>query len=172
MRKLISAILGVFLIILIITASAGTFSITSTGLLDKGKIPNKYSCDGQNIPPGLSWSNPPEKTQSFALILYSPDAVIRNPFYNWVLYNIPRDAKGIAEGADLPEGTLIGNNSLGEAKYSGPCPPDERIHHYIFSLYALDITVPLSGGAEIDELLAEIKNHILEKTELMGTFSH
>ena len=123
--------------------------------------------------PELSWSNAPSNTQSFVLILSSPDWTT-GKVYLWVLYNIPGNTKELAEKAnkDLPDGTLVGNNFYDEADYRGPCPPDTLQHHYVFTLYALDTTLELPAGAEAEDILNKIGKHILKQTKLTGVFSH
>ncbi len=151
---------------------ANTFTLTSTVFSDNGKIPAKYTCNGINTPPTLTWMNPPTNTQSFALIIYDPDAGIGQPFYNWVIYNIPKKVNSLLELADLPDGALIGNNTYGEPKYSGPCPVDSRIHHYIFMLYALDTTLDLPDEPDLDEVLSELEAHDIATAKLTGSYSH
>src|SRR5437879_1749310 len=140
MRTLMGAIMLFF-----VTAAfaAGEFTLTSTAFSNHTKIPVVYSCNGKNISPPLSWSNPPANTKSFALTFFSPDPTIKPVFYHWVLYNIPSNVRSLPQGGDLPDGTLAGNNSFGEASYAGPCPPDSLLHHYIFMLYALDTKLNL-----------------------------
>lgn len=169
MRIWIGAFLGWMIFSI---ANAADFTLHSPAFREGDHFPRDYSCDGNNAPPTLSWANAPQNTKSFALIFYSPDPVIRAVFYNWVLYDIPSNITSLPMGADLPEGTSVGNNSLGETTYTGPCPPDSLLHHYIFTLYALDKKLYLPSGTEIDEVLVNIKNHILKKTELKTVFSH
>lgn len=170
MRILISIILGLFLVVAM-AAKSTDFTIKSSAFTDQGIFPPLYSCDGKNIPPDLSWTNPPPKTQAYALILYSPDAPM-GAFYSWVVYNIPGTIQSLPEGEDLPEGALVGANTIGDSIYRGPCPPDELKHHYIFILYALDASLYLGEGADIEEVLSNIKKHTIKKTQLTGTFSH
>ncbi len=169
MRALICAVIG---ICVVSTSYAAPFTIKTHGFPNQGTIPVVYSCDGSNLTPSVSWSDAPAGTKSFVLIMHSPDATIRNPFYNWVLFNIPATATGISENAVLPEGTQIGNNSLGEAKYNGPCPPDDRLHHYILTVYALDKRLDLSEGTEPEDVLTSMKYHILKEAKTGGSFKH
>lgn len=169
MRALICAVIGMCVIH---TAHAIPFTVQSNSFSPHDTIPVANSCDGNNLIPNVSWSEPPPATKSLVLIMHSPDATIRNPFYNWVLFNIPATVRGIAEEKGLPLGARLGNNSLGEAKYNGPCPPDDRLHHYILTVYALDTTLDLSEGAEPEEVLASMKYHILKEAKTGGSFKH
>jgi Raf kinase inhibitor-like YbhB/YbcL family protein len=169
MRILISLLLG---LMLAASVYADDFTLKSDAYVDKGKMPVKYTCDGKSIPPELSWTNAPAGTKSFALIMSCPDPSIGGMFYLWVLYNIPADTKGLPEGGDLPAGTLVGVNTYDDSLYIGPCPPDNLIHHYNFTLYALDQLLFLPSGSEADDLYDEMKHHILGKAELGAVFSH
>lgn len=149
-----------------------TLDLTSPAFGAGQPIPPVYSCDGKDISPALQWSEPPANTQSFALIMDDPDAPI-GVYVHWVIYNIPAGARGLAENipmdSQLPDGTLQGRNSAGQAGYAGPCPPSGT-HRYFFKLYALDITLGLASGASKDDLLKAMQGHILIQGELMGTF--
>lgn len=170
MRNLICFIIG-----LVISSSvfAADFTLKSTAFSDKGTIPTLYTCNGKNISPPLAWDNPPAKTQSFILTLSSPGWSF-GQVYLWVLFNIPPETKQLIEGAsgDLPIGTVVGSNYAYDADYFGPCPPDNNVHKYIFTIYAVDTMLDLSEGADIDDILAKSKRHILSHTQLTGTFSH
>lgn len=151
------------------TALALDFTITSNSFSNNGKIPLDYTCDGKNISPELHWENSPAGVQSFALIFSCPDCT-SGMDYLWVIYNIPSDAKRLNEGAnvDLPEDVLVGNNSFGDAIYRGPCAPDNRPHHYVYTLYALDTKLYLSSEVDPQEVLDAIKHHILKQATLFG----
>lgn len=58
--------------------------------------------------------------------------------------------------------------------YDGPCPPwnDERVHTYVFTLYALDIPrLPLEGRFSGAELRLAIRGHILDEARTFGVYS-
>jgi Raf kinase inhibitor-like YbhB/YbcL family protein len=147
------------------------FRITSPAFSDGGTIPARYSCDGENRSPRLTWSDAPEGTQSFALIVDDPDAP-SGTFTHWVLFNVPGDAAELAEA--LPESTVgvSGQNSFGNAGYGGPCPPPgDPPHRYRFTLHALDVpSLELSRQAERQEVEAEIAGHILGTAQLVGRY--
>lgn len=141
----------------------------------KKDIPPVYSCNGDNVSPPLHWANPPPNTQAFALIMKSPNAVFVPVFYNWVLYNIPPTATELKRGAnrqDFTDGTLIGANSFNETGYAPPCPPDSAMHHYIFSLYALDAELDLTPGADIRDVMTAVSEHTIAQSDYEGQFSH
>jgi Raf kinase inhibitor-like YbhB/YbcL family protein len=151
-----------------------SFEISSSAFTNKGAIPSKFSCDGQDISPALTWIEPPDSTQSFALIMDDPDAPM-GTWVHWILYNIPASTRNLIEGTptdhQLSDGSLQGKTSAGSAGYHGPCPPSGT-HRYFFKLYALDTALSLSAKADKKELLAAMEGHILANAELMGTFKH
>jgi len=139
-------------------------------------IPEKYSCNGEDISPPLAWSDIPPVTQSLALIVDDPDAkkVVDFVWVHWLLYNIPPETTTLPENvpidAELPDGSLQGETSFGQLGYGGPCPPQGNYHKYVFKLYALDIVLDLDAGVTKEELLAEMEGHILAEGELVGGY--
>ncbi|HET6594020.1 MAG TPA: YbhB/YbcL family Raf kinase inhibitor-like protein [Anaerolineales bacterium] len=142
--------------------------LTSDAFAHGQSIPAKYTCAGRNISPALVWNEPPSGTRSFALIMDDPDAPL-GTWIHWVLFNIPAEARSLRENTDT--GAMsVGKNSWGDLGYGGPCPPGGT-HRYYFKLYALDSTLNLRPGATKEQMLQEMKGHILAQGELMGTFS-
>lgn len=116
-----------------------------------------------------------------------PENFPRRNFYHWVLVDIPPNITHLDEGADskgvvhggkptgqLPYG-LTGKNDYPGGGYDGPCPPwnDERVHHYRFQVYALDVEhldLPkdFTGAQAVDAM----QNHIWAKGEVVGTYTN
>ncbi|OCC15485.1 Phosphatidylethanolamine-binding protein [Dissulfuribacter thermophilus] len=139
-----------------------------------GEIPEKYTCDGQDISPPLSWDDLPEGTRSLVLIVDDPDApdpkAPKMTWVHWLLYNIPPTTKGLEEGiSTFPKGTLHGKNDWRRTGYGGPCPPIGR-HRYFFKLYALDTVLPDLKISDKKALESAMKGHIIERAELIGTY--
>ena len=149
------------------------FKLTSEAFLQEGPIPATHSCDGENISPSLTWTNPPSGTESLALIFDDPDAPV-GTWVHWVLFNMPSEMRSLPEavGPDpiLANGTLHGSNSWNSIGYGGPCPPGGE-HRYFFKLYALDSVLDLEVGATKEQVLEAMNGHIVAQTELMGTYS-
>jgi len=150
--------------------------LTSPVFANNGAVPKQYTCEGADISPPLRWSGAPQGTKSFALIIDDPDApdprAPKMTWVHWVVYNIPADANGLAEGAaksGLPVGAQQGLNDWKRADYGGPCPPIGR-HRYFHKLYALDTVLPDVGHATKARLLDAIKDHVTAETELVGTY--
>jgi Raf kinase inhibitor-like YbhB/YbcL family protein len=148
--------------------SASPFSLVSTAFSDGGSIPRRFTCDGEDVSPDLSWSGAPEETQSLALIVSDPDA---RDFVHWLVFGIAGSPSGglptaIASSPDAP---AQGTNSFGKRGYGGPCPPSCR-HRYVFALYALDRPPELMGAPRIGELRSAMNGHVIAETTLTGTY--
>ena len=150
--------------------------LTSPAFANNGAIPKQYTCEGTDISPPLRWSGAPQGTKSFALIIDDPDApdprAPKMTWVHWVVYNIPADANGLAEGAAKsgpPAGAKQGLNDWKRADYGGPCPPIGR-HRYFHKLYALDTVLPDLGHATKARLLDAIKGHVVAEAQLVGTY--
>jgi Raf kinase inhibitor-like YbhB/YbcL family protein len=152
------------------------FSILSSVFADNGSIPKRYTCEGEDVSPPLSWSGVPPGTKSLALIVDDPDApdprAPQRTYVHWVLYNIPPDASGIEENEKkrgTPKGALAGRNDWGRTGYGGPCPPIGE-HRYFFKLAALDTVLPDLGKPTKAQLLAAMQGHVIAETQTMGKY--
>jgi Raf kinase inhibitor-like YbhB/YbcL family protein len=148
--------------------SVTTLQLKSPAFPYNGPIPQNYTCDGDDINPPLFISSNHPKTHSLALIVEDPDAPTK-PFTHWVLWNIAPTTYEIKENS-LPPGSIEGHNGFGLIGYRGPCPPLGN-HRYHFQLYALDTQLTLPRGSTKTQLQAAMKDHILEKTLLVGQYS-
>ncbi len=147
--------------------------INSSAFEKEASIPKKYTCEGENVSPALSWEAGPSGTKSYALIVDDPDAP-SGTVVHWVAYNIPAGVKELPEGAGTnkkpADGTMQGMNEKKNAGYMGPCPPS-GIHRYYFKIYALDTMLDLKGDVNKDKLVDAIKGHVVAQGELMGKYS-
>jgi Raf kinase inhibitor-like YbhB/YbcL family protein len=137
-----------------------------------GVIPAKYTCDGANTSPPLSFAEVPEGTASLALIVEDldvPESI--NPskeWTHWLVWDMPADTTGISEGGTPPG--EIGETSGGWLKYDGPCPPDGE-HRYFFKLFALDSGFSLDvDPATKEDIKIAMEGHILAEAQLMGKY--
>jgi len=62
---------------------------------------------------------------------------------------------------------IAGRNSFGKDGYGGPCPPSGT-HHYVFTLYALDITLEAKQGVTLKEVKSQMEGHILAQSDWIG----
>ena len=146
--------------------------ITSSAFEEGGMIPAKYTCDGADISPPLQWDAVPQGSKSIALICDDPDAPM-GTWVHWVLFNLPSDAKELAENIPpvetLPNGARQGLSDFGRIGYGGPCPPSGT-HRYFFKIYALDTEIGLEAGANKRQLLKAMEGHMLEQGQLVGKY--
>ena len=150
-----------------------SLTISSASFANGGTIAKKFTCDGEDVSPELSWSGAPAGTKSFALLSDDPDAPIGN-WNHWTAWNLPPDSRGLPEGTNktkrLPDGTQQGSNDFHKIGYNGPCPPPGKPHRYYFKLFALDTKLTLKDDAGKRELGAAMKGHILAQGEWIGQY--
>jgi Raf kinase inhibitor-like YbhB/YbcL family protein len=150
-----------------------SFQLTSPAFLDGQPIPEKYTCEGENVSHALAWTGAPAGTQSFVLINDDPDDDGPKPWVHWLIYNIPGSAAGLPENIPvrerLPDGSLQGTNSFKKIGYGGPCPPT-GVHHYTFTLFALDRLLPVAPKATRETIEAAMQGHVLGQARLVGTY--
>jgi Raf kinase inhibitor-like YbhB/YbcL family protein len=154
------------------TATA-QLQLTSPAFAYGTRIPDLFTCEGDDVSPPLQWTGCPVDTRSLALVCDDPDAP-RGTWVHWVLYNLPKDAVELREGVptnpELPSGARQGRNDSGRIGYMGPCPPPGKPHRYFFRIYAIDIMLGLQPGISKAELEAAMDQHILGQGTLMGTY--
>jgi Raf kinase inhibitor-like YbhB/YbcL family protein len=148
------------------------FRLKSRAFKNDDPIPVKFTADGADVSPPLSWSDPPQNTISFALILEDRDA--REKKFHWLLWNVPATANSLPEKVRtdpvLPDGSCQGLNDFGKVAYSGPRLAQVTEHKYGFTLYALDTKLALKAGSSHAELTVVMGGHTLAKTQLVGRF--
>lgn len=142
--------------------------VTSSAFAQGEAIPQKYTCDGEDVSPPLAWTGAPESVASYALIMDDPDAPA-GTWVHWVLFDISPQTTKLAEDVPATVG-VQGNSSWDRTGYGGPCPPSGE-HRYFFKLYALDTTLGLEAGATKEEVLEAMSDHVVAQGELMGTYS-
>jgi Raf kinase inhibitor-like YbhB/YbcL family protein len=138
--------------------------ITSTAFKQSADIPERYTCEGENINPPLQLAHLPARAVSLAIIMDDPDAA-SGPFLHWLAWNIPA-THHITE--QYTHG-MMGINGAHRGGYTGPCPPSGK-HRYFFNVYALDTVLDISPGATRKELEQAMSGHILAYGELMGKY--
>lgn len=143
--------------------------LTSPAFKAGHPIPKKYTGEGADVSPPLSWTGIPAGTKELALLSDDPDAPTPKPWVHWVLYKLSPILEKLQEGD--AGGGLAGKNDFGKTGYGGPMPPKGHgVHHYHFRLFALDRALAPKSGLTKEELLAEIQGHILAEGELVGTY--
>jgi len=168
-----------------VTWAADAFTLTSSAVPDNGTLAIKNACSdkqrspncvGENISPPLAWSNVPDGTKSFALLLFDPEGRAPAGVSHMVVYGIPADVKGFAEGElSKPSDKFVGGKStMNQAVYWGPgTPPNTDWHHYTFTLVATDLDPKaLQPGMTREELADALKDHVKGSAGLVTRFKH
>jgi len=154
-------------------AAATKFELKSASFTSGGIIPKQFTCDGSDVSPALSWTEPPPNTQSFALIMDDPDVPV-GTFVHWVVYNLPATTRHLPEhlpgNDELQGGGVQGVNDFPMTGYGGPCPPPGKPHRYLFNLYALDTKLDLKAQARKKDVEQAMKGHVLAEATLMGRY--
>ena len=148
------------------TVEVVNMKLTSPAFEHNQAIPSEYTCDGTDTSPELDITDVPQNAKSLVLINDDPDAPV-GTWDHWIVFNIHPSNSKISKGQE-PSGTA-GKNSWGKTGYGGPCPPSGT-HRYFFKLYALDTELGLQEGATKEDIEAAMEGHIIEKTELIGTY--
>ena len=151
--------------------------LTSSAFSDGGEIPREYGYKNGNIEPQLTIGGTPEGTKSLALIMDDPDAMepAGKVWVHWVLWNIDHDTTDLAESLNIQRANRrdtvgFGMTDFGEVGYGGPAPPDKR-HTYVFKLYALDSKLVLTTESTKADVEKAMEGHIIEQTQLTGTYA-
>ncbi len=155
-----------------------SIEVKSSAFPAGGRIPVRYTADGEDVSPPLTWSKLPEGTRAIALVCDDPDAPRDEPWVHWVMAGIPGDAAGLPEALSKEArprevaGAVQGKNDFGRVGYGGPAPPrGHGTHHYRFKLIALDAPLKVSGVPTKEALLRAVAGHELDAGELVGTYS-
>lgn len=144
-----------------------TIQLTSAAFAEGGTIPRRYTCDGEDRPPPLTWSGLPEGTVELALVVDDPDAP-RGTFVHWVVWGLDPAAGGLVEGEVRAR---QGRNGFGNQGYGGPCPPKgDEPHRYVFTLFAVSQPLSLEAGASADDLKRAVADKLLAQGRLVGRY--
>jgi Raf kinase inhibitor-like YbhB/YbcL family protein len=149
-------------------SSQAVMKLISPDFSDGGNIPERFTCDGEDISPTLKIEDAPAAARSLVLIVDDPDAPV-GTFTHWLMWNLIPDATEIAANSP-PSDAVQGVNDFGRSKYGGPCPPS-GVHRYYFKLYALDTTLQLPAKSKRKAVDAAIKGHIISEATLMGRYA-
>ncbi len=153
--------------------------LSSTAFKEGEAIPRRFTGEGDDLSPPLTWTDAPPGARQFALIMDDPDAPTAQPWVHWVIYGLPAETNSLPEGLPRKARPTTqptvrqGPNSFSRDNlgYRGPMPPPGHgVHHYHFRLYALDSQVADKPDMTKEQLLAAMNGHILATCELVGTY--
>lgn len=141
--------------------------VTSAAFSHYGMIPQRYTCDGEDICPPLEIWDPPNGTKSFTILMHDHDAQSED-FAHWLIWNIDQKVRKIEEET-TPIGAVEGTNDFGRTRWGGPCPPSGK-HHYEFHVYALNTMLDLPITTTKVGLRRAIQRHIIEEASIVGLY--
>ncbi len=158
-------------------AGLPTLHLTSPAFADGGRLPERFTADGESVSPPLVWTGVPEGTAQLALLVEDADAPAPQPLVHAVVWAIPADGGGLAEGeivGDAADGDRdVGRNSFFREGWLPPDPPTGHgAHRYAFQLFALDAGAGDPGGTPGRSAMIEaMAGHVLAAGVLIGTYS-
>ena len=154
-------------------ARFGALELTSPAFADGGRIPGRFTADGEGVSPPLLWGVPPAGSLSLALIVEDADSPSTQPLVHAILWALDPAERALPEGA-IGEGGVgrRGRNSWFGDGWLPPDPPTGHgPHSYAFQLFAL-ATVPELGDAPRRPALMEaMAGNVLAAGLLVGTYS-
>ena len=143
--------------------------LTSPAFGAGSTIPRRFTCDGDEVSPPLRWAGVPADARELALVMEDRDAP-DGTFVHWTVLGMRPTTKGLSEGR-VPRGTLQTENSFGDRRYGGPCPPEgDKPHRYVFSLYALSKRLALAASASPDEVRSALRRAATARGRLTATY--
>lgn len=120
------------------------------------------------VAPPLEWTAPPPGTQELAIIVEDATGASDTAKCHWLVWGLPGQRGKILEG-ETPQRT--GKNSQGNSEWLLPELPEGETHQYVFQLFALDLPLTLMPGASRDDLIAEVKGHVIASSALVAHYT-
>jgi Raf kinase inhibitor-like YbhB/YbcL family protein len=142
-------------------------TVTSSAFEDGGRVPSRFTCDGEGVSPPLAWSGVPADAAAVALVVDDPDAP-SGTFTHWVVLDLPPGTTSLDEDATPPGAQA--RNSAGRAAWMGPCPPSGT-HRYRFTVVALGGRTGLAAGTALKDALAAVRDGAVAQGRLTATYA-
>lgn len=131
---------------------------------DGSSIPARYTCDGEGVPPALTWTGLPASATELALTVTDLDDDLRSL---WIVDRIPASQSGMAEG-EVPVGATVRPNSGGTATWEAPCPPTGEERGYLFTLHALNQPLEVADTASANEVIDLLNSVSIDQISVSG----
>ena len=155
-----------------------TLQVQVAGLADGAALPVKYTRDGRNLAPPVTWSAGPPGVKSYVLIVQDPDARGEKAALHWLVYDIPAGVLSLpgsmrnVASPDKPLGVAQGWNDHGSFGYSGPQPPPSNpAHHYHFQVFALSRVLHVHPGAHLEQVVAAMRSRLVARGETVVLYA-
>ena len=156
----------------------GTLDLASPAFAHGGRLPPRFTADGEGVSPPLVWNAVPEGTESLALIVEDPDAPTPQPLVHAIVWDISPDDHRLAEGAiaadgdGSADGRDVGRNSYFREGWLPPDPPTGHgEHRYAFQLFALAAGPDAGDTPSRSALVRAMAGRVLAAGLLIGTYS-
>ena len=148
---------------------AESITVTSKSFSSGRPIPADHTCDGSNTSPDVTWSSPPEATQSIVITMDDVEGG-DGLSSRWIMFDIRPEVRTFRTGGDPASvGAKVARLDAEHAGYRGPCPPRHVGHHYSLRVTALDRPLGLDERADREAVNAAMNGHVLGTGELVGT---
>ena len=152
--------------------TAAPLTVSSPSFAEGASIAASHTCDGPDQSPQLGWTAAPDSAKSIAIVVDDPDAP-GGTFTHWIIWNIKPDTRLLGAGGNGGfAGGISGTNDFDHVGYNGPCPPKGTVHHYRFTVYALDVLLALKSNEKRAALDKMMNGHIVAQGTLRGTYTH
>lgn len=150
--------------------------VTSGGFTSGGALPDRYTQNGDNMSPSLSWTKGPPGTQSYVVLTEDAGVNRHDPIVHWVIYNIPSTittlAQNVPADAHLESGAAQAKNVRGAAGYIGPKPPAGQTHPYHFEVFALNTKLDLDpANSDRQAVVNAMKSSVLASGEVVANYT-
>ena len=151
-----------------VEGQAGGFRLF-TPWADGGPIDIRYTCDGGNTSPPISWTEIPAGTAEIAVSMVDVSNLSSGrPFVHWVMAGIDPTIERIGED-EIPFGAFQGLNFFGDVGYTGPCPDPGNTGTFVWTVFALGQQLELADGTPAAELLDVIGTVAIGTSTSSGT---
>ena len=150
--------------------------VTSSAFTSGRALDDRYTQNGDNMPPPLAWARGPTGTQSYVVLAEDSGVNRSEPIVHWIVYNIPGSARNLSleapmEGA-LPNGALQGKNAMGKMSYVGPKPPAGQTHPYHFQVFALNTRLDIDpANADRTAVINAMKGRVIASGDVIGNYT-
>jgi Raf kinase inhibitor-like YbhB/YbcL family protein len=151
-------------------------SVTSPAFTSGKTLDERYTQNGENVPPSLQWAKGPSGTLSFVVLAEDSGVNRAEPIVHWIVYNIPSSARTLSmedpvEG-ELPNGAMQGKNVMGKMSYIGPKPPSGQTHPYHFQVFALSTRLDIDpANADRTAVVNAMKGRVLASGDVWANYT-
>lgn len=156
------------------------FELRSFAFGDGETIPERHTCDGEDLSPPLVFEGAPAETAGYAVVMWELGGEGGERGARWAVWGIPPGPSAIGEGIPVgisPGGGLAqGRNAIDVFGYSGPCPSEKpegeqsETRSYLLHAYALSAPLELEPGVSIGHVLSALSERAIARGALTGVY--